>query len=144
MCFCVDSSRRSSRCVMLDRMHRLVCASVAALLVAGCAVGPNYREPKTSVNERFESAPLLASGSEGEIDREWWKRFGDPVLDELVASATANNRDLAAATARLREARAQRRERLFDFLPTITGKGSYDNVRQSAAGTPGVPAGTPV
>ncbi len=81
---------------------------------------------------------------EGEIDREWWKRFGDPVLDELVAAATANNRDLAAATARLREARAQRRERLFDFLPTITGKASYDNVRQSANGSPGVPAGTPI
>jgi len=126
---------------MVDRATRLVAAAVAALLLAGCAVGPNYREPKTTVNERFDAAPLVAGGTEAEIDREWWKRFGDPVLDELVASAVASNRDVAAATARLREARAQRRERFFDFLPSITGRAGYDNVRQSAAGSPGVPAG---
>lgn len=130
---------------MVERAFRpLAAAAVVSLLAAGCAVGPNYREPGTSVNQRFDAAPLVANGTDGEIDREWWRRFGDPLLDELVAAAAANNRDVAAATARLREARAQRRERLFDFLPTITGKASYDNVRQSAAGTPGTPAGFPV
>jgi len=129
---------------MVERSPRLVAAAVAALLLAGCAVGPNYRRPETPVNERFDAQPLVTTASPDEIDREWWKRFDDPVLDELVASAAANNREVAAATARLRAARAQRRERLFDYLPSITGSARYDNVRQSAAGTPGLPPGTSV
>jgi len=131
---------------MAEYVKRVVTtgAGLAALLLAGCAVGPNYRTPETTVEERFDAQPLLVTASQEDIDREWWKRFGDPVLDELVASAAANNREVAAATARLRAARAQRRERLFDFLPTITGNAGYDNVRQSRNGTPGLPAGAGV
>lgn len=124
---------------------RLAVVFVAGTLMSACAVGPNYRQPKTEVPGSFDSEPLLkapgADLSVGEIEREWWRLFGDPVLDELVDTAVKNNRDVVAATARLREARAQRRERLFDFLPTITANAGYDNVRQSASGTPGVPAG---
>ncbi len=61
---------------------------------------------------------------QAEIEREWWRQFGDPLLDELVDAAAKNNRDVAAATARLREARALRRERQFDFLPSINGTAS--------------------
>jgi multidrug efflux system outer membrane protein len=112
-----------------------------ALVLSACAVGPNYREPEIPVADEFGAAGLLEPG-QGEIERQWWRQFGDPLLDELVEAAVANNRDIAAATARLREARALRRERLFDFLPSITGTAGYDNVRQSASGTPGAPPGT--
>ncbi|MET0292302.1 MAG: TolC family protein [Steroidobacteraceae bacterium] len=125
---------------MSNLVRSAVVVAVAAVLSA-CAVGPNYKTPKTDVAERFDAQPQLTGATEGEIEREWWKLFDDPLLDELVASAAAGNRDVAAATARLRAARAERRERFFDFLPTITGKGSYDNVRQSALGTPGIPPG---
>ncbi|MDQ2640258.1 MAG: efflux transporter outer membrane subunit [Pseudomonadota bacterium] len=128
----------------LDDMARTAMLLCSALLVAACAVGPDYREPQTDVDGQFDAASLLEGGGQGEIEREWWRQFADPVLDELVDTAVKNNRDVAAATARLREARALRRERLFDFLPSITGKASYSDVRQSAAGTPGVPPGTPV
>lgn len=101
-----------------------------ATALAACAVGPNYRRPDTKVGEVFEAAPLVAPG-EGDIDREWWKAFGDPLLDELVATSVTANRDIAAATARLKQARALRRERLFDFLPSVLGSGSYTNNRQS-------------
>jgi outer membrane protein, multidrug efflux system len=128
------------------RDSRQVAAALiaASLVLAGCAVGPNYRQPKTDVDERFGAEAVLTGAGQGEIEREWWKLFGDPMLDELVDTAVKNNRDVASATARLKQARAQRRERLFDFLPAITGTGRYDNVRQSSNGTPGVPAGFPV
>ncbi|HWL62553.1 MAG TPA: efflux transporter outer membrane subunit [Steroidobacteraceae bacterium] len=128
----------------LDDMARTATLLCASLLVAACAVGPDYREPDTEVDGQFDAASLLEDRGQGEIEREWWRQFADPVLDELVDAAVKNNRDVAAATARLREARALRRERLFDFLPSITGKASYNDVRQSAAATPGVPPGTPV
>ena len=113
------------------------------LLLAGCAVGPDYREPEIKVAGEFAAGTLLTP-AQGDIEREWWRQFGDPLLDELVDAAVRNNHDIAAATARLREARAQRRERLFDFLPSITGTAGYDRGRQSASGTPGLPAGTPI
>ena len=40
------------------------------------------------------------------IDRQWWKAFGDPVLDQLVDEALLNNMDLAKAAANVEEARA--------------------------------------
>lgn len=125
---------------------RLLGALAAALVLAGCAVGPNYREPKNSVDAEFGSKALVEGAAEGEIHTEWWKLFNDPVLDELVAHAAQGNRDIAAAQARLREARALRRERLFDFLPSITAKASYDNVRQSVGGleASGLPPGLSV
>lgn len=126
---------------MRDAASKALALAVLTALVSGCAVGPNYHAPRSSVDERFGAAPLVGEASPGETEREWWKLFGDPQLDALVDTAVKNNRDVAAASARLRAARAQRRERLFDFLPSITGKASYDNVRQSANGTPGLPAG---
>jgi len=45
---------------MVDRAPGVVAAVVTALLLAGCAVGPNYHEPKTKVNERFETRTLLS------------------------------------------------------------------------------------
>ncbi len=35
-------------------------------------------------------------------DLPWWKVFGDPTLQQLIAQALANNYDLRAATARVR------------------------------------------
>ncbi len=127
-----------------ERMMRSALLAAGCLLLAACAVGPDYREPDTRVDDQFDAAALLEGSGQGEIEREWWRQFGDPVLDELVDAAVKNNRDVAAATARLREARALRRERLFDFLPSITARASYDNGRQSAAGTPGLPPVTVV
>ncbi|HKO88696.1 MAG TPA: efflux transporter outer membrane subunit [Burkholderiales bacterium] len=40
------------------------------------------------------------------IHHDWWKGFGDPVLDRLVVEALANNFDLAKAAANIAEARA--------------------------------------
>jgi NodT family efflux transporter outer membrane factor (OMF) lipoprotein len=41
------------------------------------------------------------------LQRDWWNRFGDPVLTQLVETALAHNLDVATAASRVREARAQ-------------------------------------
>ncbi|NJO12698.1 MAG: hypothetical protein HC872_03625, partial [Gammaproteobacteria bacterium] len=46
----------------------------------------------------------------------FWTVFGDAVLDGLIADALQSNHDLRIAAARLREARALRRDAGFDFL----------------------------
>ena len=75
------------------------------------------------------------------MDRQWWKLFSDPLLDDLVAQALESNRDLAAAQARLKQARAVRREYQWDFLPVPAINASATSNRSSLGGTPG---GVPV
>jgi multidrug efflux system outer membrane protein len=67
--------------------------------LAGCSViWPAYETPPVDV-----PPPALKPLS---IDRQWWKAFGDPVLDQLVDEALVNNLDLAKAAANIEEARA--------------------------------------
>ncbi|HSX57393.1 MAG TPA: efflux transporter outer membrane subunit [Sphingomonas sp.] len=86
-------------------MRTFVTATAIGAGLAGCTVGPDYREP----------APIAATAnawiapvSGAEVDAAWWTKFHDPLLTELVMSAIVGNKDLAEANARLREARANR------------------------------------
>jgi multidrug efflux system outer membrane protein len=79
--------------------HRAALAIAGALLVGACATPwPSYERPA------LDLPPVAASGLS--IDRQWWRAFGDPVLDGLVDEALANNFDLAKAAAAIAEAQA--------------------------------------
>lgn len=108
-----------------------ICAALA-----GCAVGPDYDTPEPEVDIAFAGQSLVEA-SPGTPDRQWWMIFGDPLLDELVAEAQASNLSIAAAEARLREARAARREQNWAFVPAPTARASASRERQSLGGTPG-------
>lgn len=54
---------------------------------------------------------------------DWWRAFGNSELDRLVAQASANNNDLAAAMARVDQARASARIAGAALLPTVSGFG---------------------
>lgn len=82
-------------------MRRL--AWIAAMPLAACTVGLDYRPPATTVAEAW-----IAPVDGAEVDARWWDKFGDPLLGELVDAAIAGNRNLAEASARLWEARAGR------------------------------------
>jgi multidrug efflux system outer membrane protein len=94
--------------------------TVAALL-SGCAVGPDYRPPAAAelqVPDRFVAAPerpLLPA-----VDPvRWWAAFDDPMLSQLVERSFAGNLDIAAAGARLRQARALLRQTIGTSLPSV-------------------------
>jgi multidrug efflux system outer membrane protein len=55
--------------------------------------------------------------------------FGDPRLKAYIAAALANNQDLAAATARIEQARAQFRIRQSQRLPQLDGNASGTRTR---------------
>lgn len=81
----------------------LIAATLAASLATlsgGCMLGPDYLRPAVDSPTAFrfdgQSAQQLA-------DTAWWQQFGDPVLDELLAEALRNNRDLLIASARIEE-----------------------------------------
>lgn len=93
-------------------MKRLWLAA-GALWLSGCAVGPNYRAPDLT------PAPAFRNADSAEVERaaDWWRAFKDPVLDRLEAQALASNLDLAAAAARVVQARAAARASGAELLP---------------------------
>ena len=63
----------------------------------------------------------------------WWKLFDDKDLTELVDQAVQHNRDLQAARANLREARALYLESGLNLAPIVTSHANYTDQKRSAA-----------
>lgn len=107
------------------------------LLAGGCAVGPDYRPPKTSTPAAYTHADGTFPAEP--IAVEWWGQFQDATLTRLVQTALATNLDLRAATARVREARALRRHTTFDLFPTVRADGGYIQGVRSKDAAGGIP-----
>src|SRR5687768_18597896 len=111
------------------------------ILLAGCtAVGPNYRSPPVPVPDRFVEAADAPAASSAEL-ASWWKAFGDPDLNAMVRQALAQNLDIAAAAARIREARALERAAGAGGLPQIAAQASATRQRISENAIPAPPGG---
>jgi len=112
-------------------------ASVTALLLlAGCAVGPNYHRPDTPVNARFANAGEPGF-IEGDAVQRYWIGFQDPILTGLIEDALLHNKDLSIAAANLQSARAAKRLAGFDLYPTAAFAGSYSHSLDSQQELPG-------
>ena len=85
---------------------------------AGCMVGPNYKRPAVEQPLYFKSQ--ATSGEAPLMMREWWRLYGDPDLDQLIASAQESNQTLQQAVARVDEARALARVAGSFLYPTIS------------------------
>lgn len=109
---------------------------LSTVLLAACAVGPDYQHPETEVAQQF--GQLDPGYSESEPVAAFWQGFGDPRLTELVEGALAANHDLKASLARLDQARALARLSRKDLWPTVTAGANYTDSRLSAAEAPGL------
>ena len=100
------------------RKSALFPALTASLLVASCAVGPDYQRPATDL-------PAQYSAADGEtrpaapVNPEWWRLFGDRALDALVGQALDANQDLLAAIARLEASEAAANEAAAAYYPAV-------------------------
>lgn len=108
---------------------------LSAAVLAACAVGPEYRAPQVAAPQQFISAENAKFAST-ETEREFWKSFNDPLLNDLIEQALASNHDIRIAATRLREARALRGETRLDLAPTITASGGYTDSRASMRQAP--------
>lgn len=114
----------------LTTFTRASAALLTALLVAACAVGPDYEQPKVATPDQFIGAGTQQFSS-ADVERDFWKSFNDQQLSELIERALAANHDIRIATGRLREARALRGEAQLDFAPTVTASAAHNEVRAS-------------
>ena len=99
----------------------LTSAAAVAVLLAGCAVGPDYRAPAPSalaVPDRYATPASTAPTADLS---QWWTRFDDPLLADLVGRATASNLSIAESLARLVQAREARIQATAGQLPSVSG-----------------------
>src|SRR5690348_1491703 len=117
------------------RLRAALPLALCSLLLAGCAVGPNYHPPKTEVNPAFANAGQT-NVSTAQIAVDWWRGFNDDTLQRLVDQALAGNHDLRIATARICQARALHAQAVADELPVVTGEAGYTKSLSSQDASP--------
>src|SRR5437773_1038679 len=112
-------------------MNKIVAPLSALILLAGCAVGPNYKKPVASVPATYrgltlEEATKTPSASIGE--QKWWDIFQDEQLRSLIRTALQQNYDLRIAASRVLQAQAQLGITRSDQFPSVgAGAGISDN-----------------
>ncbi|MGZ5010086.1 MAG: efflux transporter outer membrane subunit [Methylobacter sp.] len=118
---------------MLERSKIFGLALLCAALLSACAVGPDYKTPATDAGSAFTNANNPEFSAQG-VEVAWWKLFDDKDLTELVDQTVQHNRDLQAARANLREARALYLESGLNLAPIVTSHANYtDQIRSAAA-----------
>jgi NodT family efflux transporter outer membrane factor (OMF) lipoprotein len=125
-------------------------ALLMTLLLAGCAVGPDFKTPaspdvKSVTAEPLtttESVPSVAGGEAqtfaqgGDIAADWWTMFHSKAISDLVAQAIANNPDLKAAQAALRVAHENTAAQRGAYYPQVSAGFSGQRFAQPASLAP--------
>ena len=114
------------------RMMSWVISLAAGLVLAGCAVGPNYRRP--------EPAPVVAHNlNEQQFTpaapaKDWWLQVEDPELASLEQRAVAGDLDLQVALQRVLAARAVFSGAELDLAPHIPLDAAYTHSKEQQPG----------
>ena len=121
-------------------MKKAVAAALLPLVMAGCAVGPNYRRPPITVPEQARGQ-LESAQAASLADAAWWDVFQDETLKVLIDEGLRNGYDVRIAAARVEEARANAGIARADFFPQIQYQAQWSRSRQSGAafGIPNIP-----
>jgi len=86
------------------------------LFLASCTLYPKYERPEVCEQPEWR-VPL---GTADAKDENWWKQFGDPVLDELIQEALVGNQDLKSAIAKVDQFAAQLTIARSQFYPQLS------------------------
>lgn len=132
---------------------RLGIMAVVSVLLAGCAVGPDFHTPAAPKVKGYTPEPLAkktaASAVQGgqaqqfvsgqDIPGQWWTLFHSEPLNRLVSEAITHNPDLQAAQASLRQARETVYAAQGVYVPSVDLKGTATRQKISFAqfGRPG-------
>ncbi|UEP48242.1 efflux transporter outer membrane subunit [Burkholderia ambifaria] len=125
----------------LPRAFRPLSAAVAvatAVLLAGCAVGPDYHRPDTSIPAAFKEAPAgwkVAQPADRADRGPWWAVYNDPQLDALIGKLNASNQTIAQSAAAYRQARALVAEARAAYFPTVGLTASGSRARSGRTST---------
>ena len=118
---------------------------VAAALLAGCSVGPDYVRPAVETPAAYkEAGNWKPARPRDDVNRgKWWEVFNDPLLNQLQEQVDISNQNLAKAEAQFRQALALLQSARAGYFPSVTGGVSPTRSRASAT-TIAQPSATPI
>lgn len=92
------------------------------MLLAGCALGPDYQPPRLNLPAQFKEANgfKIASPSDEKPKGDWWDIYQDPVLSSLIRQVTLSNQNIAMYAAQYRQALALIGGDKSNFFPQIS------------------------
>jgi len=106
------------------------------IVLAGCAVGPNYKRPTVTLPTDYRAAAPAQSDRAASLGSEkWWDVYQDPVLAQLIHTALQQNYDVRIAATRVLEAQAQlgiTRANQFPSASVGAGVSSQQNAKVSS------------
>ncbi|CAN5487818.1 efflux transporter outer membrane subunit [soil metagenome] len=116
------------------QLAALFAPALLATLLAGCATGPRYAKPAvdTPVAWQLEAPWRTSAPNDAAAKGPWWERFGDAQLNALEQQAMGANQNLAAANARLAQARATVTAGSASLLPQLSLNSRVSRSRISA------------
>jgi NodT family efflux transporter outer membrane factor (OMF) lipoprotein len=107
---------------------------LALLVLAGCAVGPDYKRPATDAPATFKETGdwKAAEPAEQQPRGKWWEVYGDPVLNGLEDRVEVSSNTLYIAEAQYRQAQAAATIANAALFPAISADGSADRSKTPA------------
>ena len=110
-----------------------VAAATLSILLGGCvSMAPHYQQPAAPVQAQFGNAATSADAAAAPDSMPAWREvFLDPRLQQAIALALDNNRDLRVAVLQVEKQRAQYRIQRAARLPSIDAGGSVNRSRSS-------------
>lgn len=112
--------------MMRQRLLPLTC-----LLLSACSLAPIYHRPTLPPASSYQETGQWQPVGHQPIRANWWQDMDDPMLNQLETSAAAHNQNLAAAIARLDQARAIARAQAAAQLPDVSLTASHENAHIS-------------
>lgn len=126
-------------------------ALCSLVLLAGCAVGPDFKRPETAAGDRYTAETLpsqtaatpVAGGTAqklvagADIPAQWWQLFGSPLISQRIDEAFAHSPSLQAAQAALRQAQENASAAAGGYWPSLSAQGTATRARGNATAISG-------
>jgi NodT family efflux transporter outer membrane factor (OMF) lipoprotein len=127
--------RRHSCGIGLAPIHGAAILALLLLAAACTKVGPDFETPKADVAAAWLGADGSHAKAQTPQDAAWWRSFGDPTLDTLVATAYKQNLSLQVAGVRVLQARADLGQAIGNAYPQqqrLVGNALYNRESDNA------------
>ena len=117
----------------INRPRACFVLAILGAVIAGCAVGPNYKRPTVTSPSAYrdDNAPTNSSFA----DLNWWQVYRDNTLQALVREALTNNYDLRIAVTRVEQARSSAMQARARFVPNLEYNGTVSRGQNDLFGS---------
>ncbi|MFJ7109242.1 efflux RND transporter outer membrane subunit EmhC [Pseudomonas sp. NPDC098740] len=113
----------------------LLSLAVAAFVLGGCSLIPDYQQPEAPVAGQYPQGPAYSPAqapAQAAAEQGWKQFFHDPALQQLIQVALENNRDLRVAALNIDAFAAQYRIQRADLFPAVSANGTGSRQRVPA------------